>query len=329
MTSILPFIRAYQTYFPAVIDRRECKIFETGTDSICAIILAYWKTQQKGAHTVWFPRHFCGQTLSRIRNILSSLGYEANINLYDTDTDLFDLSFEGNDVLIWVHFNRYTAISDVIRRELKCRDVFLLEDFVLASFDICKVVGDAAINSLRKISPLNISLAYSSMPLESYEPSSAYAELRRNAAWKKTVFEIIPEEQLENEFLQCFKNAEEILEGRQNIHCPVTEDLLLFERIDWEKILELRRSNYHVLHNRLSLTEETIVPGEYQYLMLKLNERDSIRKKLFDVGIYAPVHWLDSHSYLKNSLLSIPIDQRYNASDMFGVADFLTNLWQA
>ena len=169
LLSILPFIGSNNNYFSDSITGRNRHIFETATDSICAILLHHWKSIDKNEFSVWFPLHFCDQTIFRIKNILSNYGSIPKFQFYNTEFELAGQSFLKDDAVLWVHFNRFIPIPTELGDSFKKHNVFVIEDFVLAPFDIYKLTGDAAFNSLRKLSPLNVSVTYSSISFPFFE----------------------------------------------------------------------------------------------------------------------------------------------------------------
>jgi len=52
------------------------------------------------------------------------------------------------------------------------------------------------------------------------------------------------------------------------------------------------------------------------FYTIKINNRDQVQEKLFKHKIYLPVFWKNTPNKLSEQIMSIPIDSRYNESDM-------------
>jgi len=326
LLSILPFVGSKEDFFPESIGDNKCSFFETGTDAICALILAHWEHNNKINYCIWFPIHYCGQTILRIKQVLYNYGCALKFSYYEQHADLKDYNFDKGDIIIWVHFNCFSPLQTFTTEHLKNKGVFILEDFVLAPFDINELTGNAAVNSLRKITPLSLSMVYSKYSFPDYKFSPAYSDERRIAAWQKSVFEMDSKAALEVTFLERFHNAERILNKRLTIQIASKEDEVLLKIIDWSKILETRKRNYSLLLAKLHSLNLDVLPGEYQFLMLSLSERDNVRKALFVENVFSPIHWADAQSKLSKTQLSIPIDQRYSEPEMLHLAELLKKI---
>lgn len=109
-------------------------------------------------------------------------------------------------------------------------------------------------------------------------------------------------------------------------------------QMDPVRIAEQRRENYQVLYERLAgLPMIRSVLGEVGDgicplgFVIMCDERDQLRSKLSDAGVYCPVHWPISNRVadvdacsareLSSRILTIPCDQRYKPQSMRLVAD--------
>ena len=110
---------------------------------------------------------------------------------------------------------------------------------------------------------------------------------------------------------------------------------LLEHSFDYSCVIEKRIENYKVLNNYLSQfalfpnLPADVVPLGYP---IHLENRDYVRKILFDNNIYPPVHWpindmvpqtfVESH-HLADTILTLICDQRYNPTDMKRTAEIV------
>ncbi len=105
----------------------------------------------------------------------------------------------------------------------------------------------------------------------------------------------------------------------------------LMHSIDYEAAAKKRRENYMMLHealgreNNLELPlEGDAVPMVYPYLINKKGLRDMLLYNKIFVARYWPnvLEWTKSDSIdyrLSNYLLPLPVDQRYNQTDMYRI----------
>lgn len=104
----------------------------------------------------------------------------------------------------------------------------------------------------------------------------------------------------------------------------LTESIL--RNIDYAQASIKRRTNFFTLHDSLAHLnlysiemDDSTIPMAYPLLM----DNESLRKKLIDNRIYCAKYWLETvakldeeEEFLRNNLLSLPIDQRYDTQDM-------------
>ena len=108
------------------------------------------------------------------------------------------------------------------------------------------------------------------------------------------------------------------------------KNIKIITNMSLDKIINIRRLNYFYLKKN--------IPKKFQLKIKTLNktlpvglicnikkQRDNIRSKLIDRGIFCPIHWKIKKRYNKKfvnsfhyseSFLTLPVDQRYNISDM-------------
>jgi hypothetical protein len=114
----------------------------------------------------------------------------------------------------------------------------------------------------------------------------------------------------------------------------ITERLL--RNIDYQNSLKIRNINFYFLHNHLkefndlsSVIDNTTINGHMVYPYLKAGN-DRLREELIRNKIYVATYWpnvlklkrsISMELYLAKNLLPLPIDQRYNKSDLKYILD--------
>lgn len=111
----------------------------------------------------------------------------------------------------------------------------------------------------------------------------------------------------------------------------------ILESVDYEKIIIKRKENFLALHeilknsNRMDINISTNTPSVYPYLTTSKQLRD----KLIDNKIYISRFWKhvltnelanDFEKDLAEYLIPLPIDQRYERSDMNYIASKVIEL---
>lgn len=161
-------------------------------------------------------------------------------------------------------------------------------------------------------------------------PNQKYVELRKTSMEKKQkyidgIFE-------KKDFLETFAQAEEMLDEIENIESAYDRDIQMMKHINIEFIRNKRRENAQVLLEKIG--EFSIFKSIEKcdcplFVPILIDNRDEIRTKLKENGIYSPVHWpiTDYHSvngetkrlYAKE--ISLICDQRYTTEDMYRIAE--------
>lgn len=116
---------------------------------------------------------------------------------------------------------------------------------------------------------------------------------------------------------------------------PLTRALMA--SIDYDTPREIRRHNFEYIHRHLKSSnllkinhpDSFACPMVYPYLT---NDGASLRQKLIDNNIFVATYWPNvlewsipgsDEAFLKSNLLPLPIDQRYDISDMQRILDMI------
>lgn len=270
--------------------------FETGADAIA------WILKHVDEKTVYFPLHYCQETINRI----ALKAQENQILRYSHFSEIPS----DPSVVIWNHFNGYHPVP----ADLLSSNHFIIEDCVQSLSAMKHMVGHAAVTSLRKWLELDLAVVVSPFEQTEITSPSDYHALKKDAERLKHKWKNDPESVEESAFLKKFATAEKLLEN-ETIY---SADLSELYHYDWQKIIERRAENARVLiQGSNPQWWISLIQQHELFVMISLENRDEFRKTLAENGIFAPIHWLDSADETKaKSLLSLPIDQRYNADDM-------------
>ncbi|PKH05294.1 hypothetical protein [Moritella sp. Urea-trap-13] len=215
----------------------------------------------------------------------------------------------------------------------------------VATFKQCVIVDDVfspyphildirqswySFNSLRKISAVaDFSMLYSNQRLKQLDvkPLTEFATLKYQAKqYKYDYFNADKGE--EQVYLSLFNQGESCLDNHKGIFSPSSRSVL--ESIDFYQYLDneraLRCKNYAVV---CELLGEYIVPIQsdcYSFAPLLLPNRDAVRRRLMGHNIFLAVHWPEATTVtneLCHSILSIPLDSRYDEKDMSKICEYI------
>lgn len=299
------------SFFPSLLHYKTISFFETGTDALAYIISKRCIAKQE--IILHIPKNYCFEAIERLTLKLQYLKIQIkSIHTYQSISEITDSVDEHLHFIILLHFNCFKPIENLYLKE----NYITIEDFVQAPLDIKQFTAHYAINSLRKLGNVEVAVAYADAPCEISANSSKYFTYKKEAAQLKTLFFNTTKAELEAKYLTLFKLANDALFTPQ-IQIANSEEIKVLNLIDFDKILEKRRTNYTYLKSRLlKFTALNILEGEYMYLMIEVKNRDTLKKHLAQKFIFTAIHWADSQSAQSKNILSLPIDHRYDFSDL-------------
>ncbi|MDI7217513.1 hypothetical protein QMN07_08255 [Leptospira santarosai] len=306
---------SYQLYFPQKINSKYRYYFETGIDSLSQIVLNIYNRKNSTPIYLWFPVHYCIETILRLKNKLEDR--LPLVVVYYASFEELKIANQYTNILLLNHFNKYLETAKETIDLYKNAGWVVVEDFVQAPFDISKTTGDYSFNSLRKIADIEVSICYMFNTLiEASKKQSDYYKIKKKATNIKSVFLKKGNKELEEVYLSLFKKAELSLWNKE-IFLAQEREVGKLLRINWEKLLLKRIENYSFLENKIrSINQVQLLPGKYMYLIIRVLSRDKLKKYFFSKNVFTAIHWPDSFDTIKLELLSLHIDQRYNKTNM-------------
>lgn len=280
--------------------------------------------QAKNIKKVYIPYFTCKTVLEPI-NILN-ISYEFyRINEHFELLDITSNDIKDDEKLIYINY--FGIKNNYVDNLAKIFDNKLIVDNTQAFFK----------------KPLtNIDTCYSprkffGVPDGGYIFTDTYIkkELRQDVSFKHSSHLIERFEGNASEFYSDFINNKKALHLRPIMKMSnFTHNILT--SIDYEKIRLIRERNFCYLHvhlkdiNKLEIDLSNIVgPMTYPILI----EIEGLREYLIRKKVYIPTYWIEVLEYvnepdcfeagLAQKLLPLPIDQRYELSDMKIIIDFI------
>jgi hypothetical protein len=304
----------YEFFFPETLAVRRRAFFETATDSLAAIVLGLY-TKYNLPINLRFPVHYCFETIFRLDGKLKTT-LSLNYSSFASYTEI-KFSPDQTNIILFNHFNVYNDSQAAEIHKFRENGWETIEDFVHAPLDITRTTANHSFNSLRKLTDIEVSVAYSdSISIFPTSKASEYYKIKKQAAELKADFLLRGDASVEEEYLGLFKKAENLL-NRHEIVLANPDEIERLKKMDWHALLRKRIINYNYLSSKIS-TERSIriLPGKYMYVVARPNARDELRRYMFKEGIYPAIHWPDSESEIKYEILSFHIDQRYGKPDL-------------
>lgn len=220
-------------------------------------------------------------------------------------------------------------------KTLKENGIILIEDAVQMLWfnKLNKFIGDYVFNSYRKFFPCDGSMVLCPNPIKYSILKDEYYILMAEARTKKTEY-IKSNIGAEEDFLNKFSEAEEWYYKRETINAMDIESRNYLDHVDYPMVSKQRLNNYVYLYDKLKNIKEAKILFNKDRLKdnvpltmpLLINNRDFVRKELRKYNIYCPIHWdITQESFaqkfiksqeVSKSILSIPIDWRYDEKDM-------------
>jgi hypothetical protein len=122
-------------------------------------------------------------------------------------------------------------------------------------------------------------------------------------------------------------NEEQLCNKEIKLMSKLTESIM--SGIDYINVAKTRRSNFFILHKLLCEINEwhgEVLEADVPMVYPLIYRIDKLKEKLIEKNIFIATYWkgqldLEIGKYFEHNLLPIPIDQRYNSSDMKYIAD--------
>lgn len=269
--------------------------------------------------------------------------YKLNKNL---EPDLEDLTwklkkFTPHAVLVMDYFGVTNIEYAINLINSFSQDILVIEDVTHKIFDV-KINNKVHfyIGSIRKwlgIVDGAFVLSYRDdclpLPIVTYK-ETPFITLRKKALDLKFQYLYCGDKSIKDRFRTLLREAETYIDTDKNFFriSDITVDYL--HTVNVNSIIYMRKKNYEALRNLLKnnplinfLNEASDITAPFS-LPILANNRDEIQKKLADRGIYAPLLWplntimrqCENSARMERMMLSLPVDQRYDYSDMEYIA---------
>jgi hypothetical protein len=289
--------------------------------------------KQKTIKKVLIPAYLCPSVIQPLKEL--SIDYD----FYPVNEKLEALPDvkKGLAVLLIHYFGWINPATEKLRSEAN-ENFFLIEDMshaVLSEWKLGQNNKSHIFLSLRKFAPIPLGGWFNSEKI-GLDSNDYYNSL----FWKSISIRFFKylylnssqtDLNIENKYIDLFNSIEKIFDNNSYPYALEKEGKSLINNFDWNQIGIKRINNWNYLNKLMPQfvtpfhknLPENVIPLGY---VIQSDQRDEIREKLMEANIFCPVHWRLpegiskkrfplSHK-LTSSLLTIPIDQRYDVTDM-------------
>lgn len=253
------------------------------------------------------------------------------------------------DVVLLMNFFGITDTSKSVNTiRDKCPGIQIIEDITHSLLDLDKIYSnqvDYYVGSIRKWfgivdGALVIATKNDTPEIDYFE--SDFVTLRRQGLSLKEEYIHTNSTETKKTFRKVLLDAEKSLNNGSN-PCSISPDSQsILENMNVETLRNSRKINTKVLFGLLKTIPEISFPKKIDNILeitpfsipILINNRDSVQKKMTKRGVYASLLWPLSEDArnispialeMENTMLSIPIDQRYDASDMQTIYKVIKN----
>ena len=298
-------------------------------------ILSYLK-QDKGITRVLLPDYLCSSVLVPVKAIGLEFAFYQIDECLELEPDNFlELYGERAAVLLINYF----GLKNLERQIKTIRSIdemaIIIEDDVQAYYEFLKPLGDVdfKFTSLRKTFAIpDGGLVKTKHKMPVVDKPNTFGQYKAAAALLKSMREGNFNDKI---YLEMFEKGESLID--EEIECGmsrIAEKLYYFINDEHVKVRRLNNACY-LLEELRKIEVEPILPIQDGYVPLfipiLLENRDAVRKAMFQKDIFCPVHWplegmnLRRGKIMAEKELSLIIDQRYGRKEMDEIIAVLNN----
>ena len=289
-------------------------------------ILKYLKSE-KGVSRVLLPDYLCSSVLVPVKTLKLEIDFYPIDEVLELEGKPFTALYKSNTAVLVINYYGLKDLSKQVSfiRSLD-KDAIIIEDDVQAYYEFKKPLGDVdfKFTSLRKTFAIpDGGLVKTNNQLPVIETPNTFGQYKAAAALLKSMREGNFNDQI---YLEMFEKGESIID--RELECGMSQIAeKLFGSLDEERVKVRRLNNArHIVEQLEKIGIKPLLPLINAHVPLfvpiVLDNRDKVRKRMFQHEVFCPIHWpLDGMPVKKGKKmaereLSLIIDQRYEQNDM-------------
>ncbi len=272
---------------------------------------------------IWLPKYTCDSVLQPVKHLkLEYIFYSI-----DTNLEILDVSLNEGDVLLYTN---YYGIKDAYTKELanKYGQQLIIDN--AQSYYSERIKGIATIYSPRKFFGVpDGGIAYVDNPTKN--------KFKQDKSYDRCKHLLRRYDEPASEGYPDFRENDDKLDNNPILLMSELTKAIL-RNVNYEDVAKIRITNFFALHNFLSNynqisidLEDIKCPLVYPYLT---NKGIKLHKRLIANKIYVATYWPnifdwcnsdDFEILLAENSLPLPIDQRYDSTDMNIIINVIKN----
>lgn len=296
-------------------------------------ILKFLK-QEKGINHILLPDYLCSSVLVPVKAMgLDYMFYPINEQL-ELEQSGFAKLYKNNSVVLVINYFGLKDLTSQVRviRSLD-EQAIIIEDDVQAYYEFKKPLGDVdfKFTSLRKTFAVpDGGLVKTKHQLPKVETRNIFGQYKAAAAFLKSMRDGNFNDQI---YLEMFEKGESLIDSE--LECGMSNIAVkLFDALEEERVKIRRLNNAQYLIERLDkIGIKPLLPlidGRVPlFVPISLNNRNEVRKRMFQNEIFCPVHWplegmdVRQGKVMVETELSLIIDQRYGQKEMDEILKYI------
>lgn len=122
----------------------------------------------------------------------------------------------------------------------------------------------------------------------------------------------------EKDYIELFENAENLLNLQDNIFSISKQSIYLMMIYDKYKEQSISKKYYDLLYEEFKSNCLNSEIQCYSFFVMKVSNRDELRKYLFSKNIFLPIHWpkISTNHQLCSEVISIPLFSYYTLDEI-------------
>ncbi len=284
---------------------------------------------------ILLPSYICDSVIDVYKSSMEIVYYNIDKRLGIDLEDLLSKLSDDIDIVYLMHYfgkvQEESVLSNIIEKQEEYHFV-IIEDTTHSVFSNPNTIGDYCICSLRKWFPISDgAVLYSKNGLDKVECKGVC----RKVSYPKVDAMILKHSQIHRRvscnstYREIFVEEEERVEQEQDNYFLSEISEILLRCFSVNELISRRKDNCEYLVKNLPDKWKTVFDMGSESVPLALpiycSERDELREYLINNNIFCAVHWpIHEVSLIKRkdmkemseSMLSLPIDQRYDKKNM-------------
>lgn len=295
------------------------------------------KSTNNYTNTIFLPDYLCHTIVNAAKKAgFDYVFYELDNKLQVSPNSLEKAGFKNGNIILLINYFGLQCLSEISRI---IKDTYpnsvIIEDDVQAFFSYHEsnnIYADYRFTSLRKTFAVpDGGLVFTKNQMHKTYNANTFAIYKIKAGIMK--FNRKKNNKEDSSYLELFDKGSMLIDD--NFDSIMSLDSKLLYSGTNKQFARMRRQKNasYILHGLDSLNIKPILNVTTDsvplFIPILLNDRDKIRKKMFENEIYCPIHWPLNGLRLKKGVemakheLSIIIDQRYSEDDMNKILEIL------